>query len=58
MTYVGIGLGTLNPKGLAALSRLYTQRVFDGGRPDADCLTPQLHTNGHLVSRVGSDFTV
>jgi hypothetical protein len=21
---------------------------FDGGQPDADCLTPQLRTNGHL----------
>lgn len=30
--------------------RLCTQRVFDGGRPGADCLTPQLRTNGHLAT--------
>jgi hypothetical protein len=30
--------------------RLYTQRRFDGGRPGADCLTPQLRTNGHLAT--------
>jgi hypothetical protein len=22
---------------------------FDSGQPGADCLTPQLHTNGHLA---------
>lgn len=29
---------------------LCTQRRFDGGRPGADCLTPQLRTNGHLAT--------
>jgi hypothetical protein len=33
-----------------AVLRLCTQQKFDSGQPGADCLTPQLHTNGHLAT--------
>jgi hypothetical protein len=32
----------------AGLRLLHSQ--FDGGQPGADCLTPQLRTNGHLAT--------
>jgi transglutaminase-like putative cysteine protease len=35
---------------LRAVLRLFTQRNFDGGQPGADCLTPQLRTNGRLAA--------
>ena len=30
--------------------RVCTHSEFDGGQPGADCLTPQLRTNGHLAT--------
>lgn len=48
------GIKTEAPRQLPArrraVLRLCTQRRFDGGRPGADCLTPQLRTNGHLAT--------
>jgi hypothetical protein len=29
---------------------VFAHSNFDGGQPGADCLTPQLRTNGHLAT--------
>jgi len=44
-----VGQAAVDPSPIPAWLRLCTHSKFDGGQPEAGCLTPQLRTNGRLA---------
>ena len=44
-----VGQAAVDPSPIPVWLRLCTHSKFDGGQPDAGCLTPQLRTNGRLA---------